>query len=305
LIKIRLMEYTHIKISEVPLELYENNRFYDNVARINDILNSNRFIDFLSLSLMILKSIISTISVSLVLASFNPWLILLCLLSILPPSLARIIKGQRYYYMTRFQTPKKRLMNYYITLLTSKDSVKELRIFNAQNHIRDKWFDIKNQLQNEEWSFTKKHGLVQLFVDISRVLGFAIGIIICTVMLVAGQLTVGVFGAAITALENVQNNFSTVLILGGNIGNTLTQLRDLIAFYDIRADQEGNIQLENAPSSIQLKNVSFTYPDSDTKALDQITLEIHKGESISLLGMNGSGKSTLIKVILGLATVEK
>lgn len=49
---------------------------------------------------------------------------------------------------------------------------------------------------------------------------------------------------------------------------------------------------------IKLKDLSFSYPDGIV--LENVNMEIHKGDSIALLGSNGSGKSTLVKLILGL-----
>ena len=49
-----------------------------------------------------------------------------------------------------------------------------------------------------------------------------------------------------------------------------------------------------------LKDVSFKYPNANTFALENISLEIKKGECIGIVGETGSGKSTLVDVILGL-----
>jgi len=43
--------------------------------------------------------------------------------------------------------------------------------------------------------------------------------------------------------------------------------------------------------------VSFTYPDADRPALEDISLHIRPGESLALVGENGSGKTTLIKLL--------
>ena len=45
----------------------------------------------------------------------------------------------------------------------------------------------------------------------------------------------------------------------------------------------------------EIKNLSFAYPKSETKVLDNINLEIEKGEYIVLCGSNGSGKTTLLR----------
>ena len=49
---------------------------------------------------------------------------------------------------------------------------------------------------------------------------------------------------------------------------------------------------------LETKNLSFTYPDG-TKALNNVNLQIKKGEKIAIMGANGAGKSTLLKTILG------
>ena len=51
--------------------------------------------------------------------------------------------------------------------------------------------------------------------------------------------------------------------------------------------------------SIRIENVSFTYPDSQSPALNDITLQVAPGTSLALVGRSGSGKSTLADVILG------
>ncbi|NKZ24423.1 energy-coupling factor ABC transporter ATP-binding protein [Weissella fabalis] len=48
---------------------------------------------------------------------------------------------------------------------------------------------------------------------------------------------------------------------------------------------------------IEVKNVSYQYPNSDYKALDNLSLTIRKGEWVAIIGHNGSGKSTLAKLL--------
>ena len=57
-------------------------------------------------------------------------------------------------------------------------------------------------------------------------------------------------------------------------------------------------------ASISLQDVTFTYPGSDTRAVDGITLQLAAGQSLALVGKSGSGKSTLVDIILGLLPPE-
>lgn len=48
---------------------------------------------------------------------------------------------------------------------------------------------------------------------------------------------------------------------------------------------------------LQIKNLSFTYPDSERKALDELCLSVNQGEFIVVCGESGCGKSTLLKLL--------
>ena len=51
---------------------------------------------------------------------------------------------------------------------------------------------------------------------------------------------------------------------------------------------------------IELRNVSFRYPLSNTRTIEDISLTINSGETIALVGPSGSGKTTLVDLMMGL-----
>jgi len=53
----------------------------------------------------------------------------------------------------------------------------------------------------------------------------------------------------------------------------------------------------NFDTDIEFKNVSFTYPDTNITALNNISFKINKGETIAIIGKTGSGKSTILNLI--------
>lgn len=60
-----------------------------------------------------------------------------------------------------------------------------------------------------------------------------------------------------------------------------------------------NTNKEHTPinGKIEFKNVSFTYPDTGIKALDNVSFKLEKGKTLAILGKTGSGKSTILSLI--------
>lgn len=59
--------------------------------------------------------------------------------------------------------------------------------------------------------------------------------------------------------------------------------------------------LPEAPRQLELRGVSFRYPDADEDVLDEISLTIPIGSTLAIVGPSGAGKSTLIDILLGLS----
>jgi ATP-binding cassette subfamily C protein LapB len=60
------------------------------------------------------------------------------------------------------------------------------------------------------------------------------------------------------------------------------------------------LEKPNITGKIEFKNVTFTYPDADTPALEDVSFVINAGEKVAIIGRIGSGKTTVAKLILRL-----
>ena len=62
-------------------------------------------------------------------------------------------------------------------------------------------------------------------------------------------------------------------------------------------DAPDAVPLQPGPGAIRFENVSFEYPDDHNKVLHDISLDIHAGERLALVGASGGGKTTLCNLI--------
>ena len=79
---------------------------------------------------------------------------------------------------------------------------------------------------------------------------------------------------------------------------------DYREFLNLPNREIGNINCENTNEkdkyAIVLKDVVFSYENSQKPVLNKISFSIKYGERIAIVGINGAGKSTLVNIITGL-----
>lgn len=57
---------------------------------------------------------------------------------------------------------------------------------------------------------------------------------------------------------------------------------------------------QGKPYELRLENVTFCYPNSEKKVLENFSLTVHAGEKLAVVGLNGAGKTTLVMLLCGL-----
>ena len=78
-------------------------------------------------------------------------------------------------------------------------------------------------------------------------------------------------------------------------------LRDFLEQKDVLNHGSGtDVSQVKCPPQVELRDVTFTYPGQERPVIDHLSLTIHPGEKIALVGLNGAGKTTLVKLLSGL-----
>ncbi|MEN8303316.1 MAG: type I secretion system permease/ATPase [Campylobacterota bacterium] len=94
-----------------------------------------------------------------------------------------------------------------------------------------------------------------------------------------------------------------VASLIANFQHTKTAYSAIDSIMKLGVEREEDKKFVERPSfkgKIEFKHVSFIYPDTEKKILDDISFTINPGETVGIIGTNGSGKTTIEKLILGL-----
>ena len=148
---------------------------------------------------------------------------------------------------------------------------------------RQKWIDISNQL------FLVVRDIVTYGILIGRVLNGTMDI---------AQFTffIGIVSGFTEWLTQLVNNYSLLRTASIQYG----YLRVYEEMDDHLSEKSGQSpDISHAPS-IEFRNITFTYPETQTPVLKNLNLTIRPGEKVALVGQNGAGKTTIVKLLTGL-----
>lgn len=129
---------------------------------------------------------------------------------------------------------------------------------------------------------------------------YAIAIYVCGNLIITNEITVGDFVAI---------NGYLILIIGpimgiGSLASVLQKgfasLDRLSDFLALPEEVPGDETDELAPAPLQVRHLTFTYPETTAPVLQDVTVDIEEGAFIGIVGGPGSGKSTLFKLLLRL-----
>ena len=214
----------------------------------------------------------------------------------------RALQRELYWGMKK----QRRRKGYFEDLLQQFSAIKEIRILRSEKYFLDKWSDATNSLNHDEILLMQKNRKASFVSGAVDAVTKCLVLVVSCVFMFNGRITLGVMmmlWQLIPQTLSRSNEFSASL---SSILNYLLYIKNEKEFFEMKFDTTGLPQNSDKevpsvdPQTVfSLKDVSFGYTDKK-KVLDNISLNIRKGEIVAFCGVNGAGKSTLIKLLLGI-----
>ncbi|MGB8887870.1 MAG: ABC transporter ATP-binding protein [Candidatus Korobacteraceae bacterium] len=299
----KYMRHVSIQVMKHAAELdviaYEDPVFYDRLERAR--VQATDRLAMIQMLGRLVQQVITTITLSVSIVYFSPWLLLLLIAGVLPAFVGESHFAFLGYAKNFRQTPVRRQLDYLRILGGSKEAAKELKLFGLSKFLTKRFTRLSDEVYEENVALSKRKLIAGAFLSIIGSLGYYSAYVYVIWRTVMGALTIGslyfLAGAILQASSNIQQIFSTL----SGVADQALFLTDLLAFFEMQPTIRSKPNALPAPRPIQrgfeFRNVSFAYPGSQRRILKNLDFTLHPGERVALIGENGQGKTTIVKLI--------
>ena len=294
-ISIRVMSHA----ASLDLIAYEDPVFYDRLERAR-VQATDRLVMIQQIGRLVQQAI-TTITLSITIMLFSPWLMLLLVAGVVPAFLGESHFAFLGYAKNFRQTPMRRQLDYLRILAGSKEAAKELKLFGLRDFLRERFTRISDNIYEENIGLSRRKLIAGALLSTIGTMGYYSAYVFVIWRTLAGSLSIGTLTMLAGAIQQASSNIEQIFSTFAGIGDQALFLTDLLAFFEMKPTIRTKPNALPAPrpivKGIEFRNVSFSYPGNSRKVLDKINFQLHTNERLALIGENGQGKTTIVKLI--------
>jgi ATP-binding cassette, subfamily B, bacterial len=294
-ISVRLMRQAAV----LDLQHFEDPDFFDKMQRARRQTMGR--VALLSQTLTMAQQALTLTSLLVALIAFNPWLLLMLVLAILPSFLGETAyAGIAYSFMFQW-TAQRRELDYYRWVASELEPAKEIKLFGLSDHFIGRYADLADEYVEENRRIATHRAVTGAVLTSFSTLAYygAVGVIVYQTVL--GAITIGTLTFLIASFERSRGLIASILTSIARSYEQGLHLKDLFDFLEMQPNISNAPDARPMPVTVRegfvFEGVGFRYPDAERWAVRDVSFTIGPGERVALVGENGAGKTTLVKLL--------
>ncbi|WP_084538959.1 ABC transporter ATP-binding protein [Hymenobacter daecheongensis] len=294
---VRLMEHA----AELDLDQFEDSTFYDKLERARRQTLSRTVLMAQVLSQA--QDAITMAFLAVGLVAFNPWLLLLLLVAVIPAFLGESHFNERSYSLVHGWTPERRELDYLRQTGASDETAKEVKIFGLSPFLIERFRLLSDEFYRKNKDLViRRAGWGTFFAGVGATGYYAAYVYIIT-QAVRGQISIGQLTFLAGSFARMRGLLEGILSRFSSVADGALYLQDFFDFFHLKPriirDETHVVRPFPHPirEGFRFENVGFKYRNAEKWALRNLNFELLAGEKLALVGENGAGKTTLVKLL--------
>jgi len=287
------------KTAELTIAQLEDPEFYDKLERARTQTNGR--VDLMTNALGQAESLISMVSLIAGLVYFEPILILILVLSIIPSFINEAKFSSTRYSLARSWTAERRELDYLRFIGANNQTAKEIKLFGLTDFIADRFKNLSNDYYLINKKLSLRQSVYGSLFNILGVLSYYGAYIYIILRVLTGVITIGELTFLSGSFNRLRTNLQGFFSRFTRISESALYLQDYFDFIDLTIEQTMEAKTampQTITQGFQINDLHFAYPGSAFEVLKGVTFSLNVGEKMAFVGQNGAGKTTLIKLFL-------
>ena len=290
----------HKKIADLDIAYFEDPRAQDLIAKTRETMLW-RVPDFMRVFSYLAYNLIAMAAAFVVLLPYGIWIPFVVTILTMPRLFLQAKYGAIQWFIYGSGAPQVKKLWYLTYMLQEPVTVRETRISQSAGKLIKKLKDIQEHLYN----LNKK--TLDRYIRSLTIPPIVQAVAIFTIAwhflpsVAAGQMSIGDFTLLIAMLEQLGGRAASASSHFAQIYEDNLYANDYFELLSlpplIPAPKNPVILDSQEPPTIEFKNVSFSYPGTNKKVLDNVSFVIPSGTSLAIVGHNGAGKTTITKLL--------